>query len=145
VDESALFWKLMPNQTLSFKAEKVHGGKKSKECVTFLVGGSMAGEKLPLLMIGKFANPRCFQHVRHLPVKYLYSSKSWMTADIFRQWLQRWDAKLTRQVALIIDNCPAHPYVTDLQHIELIFLPRIMGCSEDRHNCQLFSCCWIFS
>ena len=127
VDESALFWKLLPHQTLAFRAEKVHGGKNSKELVTFLAGGSMAGEKLPLLVIGKFAKPRCFRHVRLLPVKSLSNSKSWMTGNIFREWVQKWDSKLTRKVALIIDNCPEHPHVTNLKKIELIFLPMDCG------------------
>ena len=88
VDESALFWKLLPDQTLAFKKEKIHRGKKSKEQVTILVGTSITREKLPLLAIGKFSNPRCFCNVHHLPVRYVANSKSWMTCTIFREWLQ---------------------------------------------------------
>ncbi|KAJ4430271.1 hypothetical protein ANN_22483 [Periplaneta americana] len=37
-------------------------------------------EKLPLLVIGKSANPRCFKNVRTKPVEYEANKKAWMTA-----------------------------------------------------------------
>ena len=55
-DETGLFWKLLPDHTLTFK-EDARGGKKSKEHITVLVGASMKGEKLSLLVIGKSARP----------------------------------------------------------------------------------------
>jgi hypothetical protein len=43
-----------PDRTLIFKGDTCHGGKKSKECVTVMVGANMTGtEKLKLLMIEK--------------------------------------------------------------------------------------------
>jgi hypothetical protein len=53
-DETGLFWKALPDRTLTFKNERVSGGKLSKERVTCLVCDSMAGEKVPLLVIGKY-------------------------------------------------------------------------------------------
>lgn len=48
-----------------------------------LVGANMSGtEKLPLLVIGKSANPRCFKN-KKLPVAYMSNKKSWMTGKIF--------------------------------------------------------------
>lgn len=123
IDESALFWKLLPCRTLAFQSEKVYGGKMSKERVTFLVGSSMAGEKLPLLVIGKFANPRSFRHVKRLPIKYEFNSKAWMNGNIFKTWIQKWDKSLRRRVALVIDNCSAHQYPKDLMNIEIFFFP----------------------
>ena len=52
VDKTALFWKSMPDCTLAFRNEVARGGKQSKEHVTLLVGASMTGEKLLLLVIG---------------------------------------------------------------------------------------------
>lgn len=123
VDESALFWRMLPCRTLAFKSEKVYGGKSSKERVTFLVGSSMAGEKLALLVIGKFKNPRCFRHVSRLPINYQFNSKAWMTGKIFKTWIQKWDNSLKRKVALFIDNCSAHQYPNNLRNIEIFFLP----------------------
>ncbi|XP_033745613.1 tigger transposable element-derived protein 4-like [Pecten maximus] len=54
-DETGLFFKLTPNRTLTVKGENCHGGKKSKERITLLVGANDSGtEKLKLLVIGKF-------------------------------------------------------------------------------------------
>ena len=47
-DETALFWKLMPDRTLAFKGEKCRGGKHSKERLTIPVAASATGEKLSL-------------------------------------------------------------------------------------------------
>ena len=68
VDETGLFWRLLPDKTLAFKHEKCHGGKKSKERITAMVCTNMDGsEKWPLLVIGKFKNPRCFKRIRQIP------------------------------------------------------------------------------
>ena len=49
-----------------------------------------------------------------------------MDSEIFSDYVRRLDAKFHvegRKVALIIDNCPAHPNVDNLKAIELVFLP----------------------
>ena len=52
-DETALFWKHTPDQTLAFKGEKPEGRKKKKDRITILVTANMDGsDKLPLLFIG---------------------------------------------------------------------------------------------
>ena len=48
----ALMWILLPENTLAFKKENVYSGKKPKDRITVLIGPSMTGEKLPLLVIG---------------------------------------------------------------------------------------------
>lgn len=59
-------------------------GKKSKERITVLVGANMTGtEKLPLLVIGKSANPRCFKN-KNIPMKYEHNQKSWMTCKFLK-------------------------------------------------------------
>ena len=72
----------------------------------------MAGEKLPLLVIGKSKSPRCFKGVRSLPLEYTANRTAWMTGNIFQDYLTKWNSKLSRAhctVLLIIDNCAAHP------------------------------------
>ena len=76
VDETGLFYKMTPDKSLTFKGDKCTGGKKAKECPTVLVGASMAGEKLPLLIIGKSKSPRCFRGVKSLPLEYTANSDS---------------------------------------------------------------------
>ena len=126
-DETGLFWRLLPDKTMAFKGDKCHGGKKSKERITLMVGANMDGsEKLPLLAIGKFAKPRCFKGVHSLPVAYEANKKAWMLSELFEQWIRKLDAiflKKNRQVLLFVDNCPAHPMVRTLKAIKLVFLP----------------------
>ena len=49
-----------------------------------------------------------------------------MTSEMFKHWLIKLDKKFNnqnRKVAMIVDNCPAHPNVKGLKAIKLIFLP----------------------
>ena len=126
-DETGIFYRLLPDKTLEFKAVDCHGGKKSKDRLTALVCANMSGnDKLPLLIIGKYARPRCFKNIKTLPTLYTSNKKAWMTSEIFSDWLRKLDKKFTkkgRKVAMIVDNCPAHPQIRGLRSIELVFLP----------------------
>ena len=109
-DETGLFYKLLPNETLCFKNEPCHGGKHNKDRVTVLVGANADGSVK--LVIGKSKRPRCFKNVNLLPVVYDASKKAWMNSTIFTLWLCQLDSRFARQqrsVLLLIDNCPAHP------------------------------------
>ncbi|XP_064410130.1 tigger transposable element-derived protein 4-like [Latimeria chalumnae] len=127
IDETGLFYKLLPNRTLALKEEECHGGKHSKERITLLVGSNMDGsEKLKLLVIGKVKQPKCFKGVKALPVDYEGNTKAWMTGDIFKDWVIKFDRKMQRQkrkVLLFVDNCPAHPHIDNLQATTMVFLP----------------------
>lgn len=77
VDETALFYRLLPSKSIAFKGELCTGGKLSKERLTVLVGANMSGsDKLKLLVIGKSKNPRCFKGITSLPVTYESNSKA---------------------------------------------------------------------
>ena len=83
-------------------------------------------EKLPLLAIGKFERPRCMKNVKSLPAVWKANRKAWMTSQIFEEWVRKFDRKMLlqgRSVALIVDNCPAHPAISGLRAVQLIFLP----------------------
>lgn len=126
-DETALFFKALPEKTITFKGDPCVGGKRSKERVTVLLASNMSGtERLPLLVIGKARNPRCFKNIHHFPVQYHANRKAWMTSDIFQAWLRQLDRRFSankRKVLLLVDNCSAHTRVTGLECIELVFLP----------------------
>ena len=97
-DETGLIFKLMPDKTLEFKSVQCQGGKRSKERLTVMVCANMSGsDKLPLLVIGKFANPRCFKNLKTLPTQYENNKKAWMTSDIFTSWLKKIDKRFERQ------------------------------------------------
>jgi len=83
-------------------------------------------EKLPLLMIGKSSNPRCFKNVKSKPVEYQAIKKAWMTGEIFKNWLLKIDkifCKQNRKVMLFIDNCTAHNYIPTMGNLEVLFFP----------------------
>ena len=123
-DETGLFYRCLPDKTLSFKGQQCSGGKKSKERITVMVAcNSNGSEKLPLFVIGKSIKPRCFKNVKTLPVEYTANKKAWMVVTMFTDWLLKSDKRFLREkrkVAIVIDNCPAHPDVK-LRAIKLIF------------------------
>lgn len=124
---AGLFYKLMPDKILKFKGDNCSGGKLSKDRITVMVAANMSGtEKKKLLIIGKSQKPRCFKSVKSLPVDYANNRKAWMTSELFEKWLRDWDRDLVKKkkkILLLVDNCPAHPNVTDLKSITLAFLP----------------------
>ncbi|XP_037572329.1 tigger transposable element-derived protein 4 [Dermacentor silvarum] len=126
-DETALFFKALPDKTITFKGDPCTGGKRSKERVTVLLAANMTGtERLPLLVIGKALKLRCFYNNKHLPVEYRANRKAWMTSKIFRTWLQDLDRRFSakkRKVLLVVDNCSAHCNISNLEAIRLVFLP----------------------
>ena len=125
LDETGLFWRLLPNKTMSFRGERCTGGKKSKQRITPLVGANMSGsEKFPLLAISSSKKPRAFKN-KEIPVKYKANSKAWMTAKLFEEVLHEWDRQLGQQgrrVLLCLDNFSGHPEI-QLENIQLVFFP----------------------
>lgn len=115
---------------MSMKNENCLDGKFSKERVSVLVGANMSGnwkifiyyteidfknftgsEKLPLLVIGKLKNPRCFKNIQSLPTKYKNNSRAWMTSILFEEEFKEWDEKLrieNRFVLAVVDKENLH-------------------------------------
>lgn len=126
-DETGLFYKCLPDRTLTFKDEKCHGGKLSKDRITVLLACNMDGsEKLKPLIVGKSAKPRCFKGVKSLPTIYRSNKKSWMTTELFNEWLisvNRDMKKAKRKILLFLDNCTVHNNPPPLDHVKLIFFP----------------------
>lgn len=127
-DETALFYEMLPNRTLTLKGDLCHGGKQSKRRLTVLlcVNSDGSDKRVPLV-IGKSARPRCFKGAHRMPVTYVANAKAWMTRHIFSDWLKEFDADMKKQgrrICLFVDNCTAH-HVEALQltNIELQYLP----------------------
>lgn len=128
-DETGLFFKCLPDKTMSIKGEPCHGGKRSKERVTLLLCSNMDGsEKLKPVMIGKSKKPRCFAGIKSFPMDYECNKKAWMTAVLFEKWLKELEKKMKRQkrkIVLFIDNCTAHPstVTSQLKFVRVEFMP----------------------
>ena len=83
---------------------------------------------MPLLLIGKSDNPRCFENIKPKPVEYKFNNKAWMTSVIFEDWLfklNRQYRQIKRTIIIFIDNCTVHT-VPQLSNIKVIFLPAHM-------------------
>ena len=92
-DETGLFYRLLPEQTLASKTTEDHakGFKHCKERLTVLVTVNSTGtHKLKLLTIGKSQRPRCFRgkDAGTMPSYWKANKTAWMTTDIFTWWLQ---------------------------------------------------------
>lgn len=68
-DETGLYWRVIPDGTLSCKGVEAPGSKIAKDRMTLLLACKIDGsEKLDPLTIGISKNPRCFKNVKNLPV-----------------------------------------------------------------------------
>ena len=126
-DEFRLFYKRLPEMLID-KSEEGYEPKLSKERITILVCMNSTGmDKRELVIIGKYAKPPSFNNVRTLPCMYTSQPQAWMTQYQFYKWLEVWEDELKRQkrkILLFLDNCSAHPKISELKHIKLVFLPK---------------------
>jgi hypothetical protein len=94
--------------------EKCSGLKAEKTRITIAVTTNSDGsEKLPLLIIGKWAKPRAFQKKSGLALgfDYHFNKRAWMTTEIFHDWLARLNSQMKsekRNILLLVDNFSAH-------------------------------------
>ena len=145
-DEIGLNYKMLPSRTLASGAEKTAPGFKTvKPKVTLLVCSNASGShKLPLVLIGQSSKPRAFKNLslRSFPVKYRSQKNSWMTCDIFSEWVPKEfvleekrflkKMKLPQKAVLLLDNAPSHPTESELVKEELF------------EGLELFSCLRIW-
>uniref|UniRef100_A0A8C4RFE6 HTH CENPB-type domain-containing protein n=1 Tax=Erpetoichthys calabaricus TaxID=27687 RepID=A0A8C4RFE6_ERPCA len=121
VDETGLYYKILPDRTLAMKKDKTskEGYKQIKDRVTMLFCCNWTGHhKLTPLCIGKFGSPRCFHNINmsSLPLDYDHSKNAWMTAAIFEKWFHQTFIPDVRRhlrskgmeprACLLLDNCP---------------------------------------
>lgn len=87
-DETGLQYRSLPDKTLVLSnEEEVAGRKPMKERLTIMVCANATGShRIPLLVIGKSAKPRCFKKNQQLPLNYTNQKKAWMNAQIFKHW-----------------------------------------------------------
>lgn len=134
-DETGLYYKMLPQKTLSATTENgVSGMKGNKDHVTIMACSNASGSlKLPLMVIGKFAKPSSLKNITVLPVYYKSQSNSWMTGNLFESWFYEEfvpkvnkfliEKKLPLKAVLLMDNCHAHLNTLRQGDIKTIFLP----------------------
>ena len=125
-NEFGLFYQMHPEKSLHLEKEQCIGGKQSKVRITGMAASNALGDKMPMFVISKSVKPCCFKGIKKNHSQYHAQKKSWMTSDLFEEWVHELEHKFQhedRKIALIVDNCPAHSDNNDLKAIELVFLP----------------------
>lgn len=127
-DETGLYYRALPDKTLSAKGQSAKGVKNSKERLTIMFACSATGEKLKPLVIGKASKPRCFKNIKinKLPVTWRHNKKAWMNSKIFSEWLSDIDKQMrkqNRQILMFLDNASSHAKDLKLSNVTLKFLP----------------------
>lgn len=138
-DETALFWKRMPNKTFISKAEKYASGfKAAKDRVTLLLCSNASGDcVIKPLMLYRSLNPRALknQNKDNLPVFWRSNKKAWVTSAIFCDWFRNCFVpevetylkknNLDFRAVLLLDNAPGHPRELETMNpnIKVTFLP----------------------
>ncbi|XP_056017299.1 tigger transposable element-derived protein 6-like [Ostrea edulis] len=126
IDETGLFYRMLPDRSLS-TSDHVKGTKKMKDRITIaLVCNADGSDKLKPFVIGKALNPRSFKDFNaHLYVDYTANKKAWMTSLIFCEFFRKFNARMRREnrkVLLIMDNAPSHAEPL-LSNVRIHYLP----------------------
>lgn len=122
-DESGLFYKATPCNTLAVAGTNPTGGKTPKDRITILFLCNSTGTDKKAYAIGKFKNPRCFSKARP-PLPYYSSANAWMTSWIWSDILKKFDRELgNRKVILFADNAACHKIEVALKNIKIVFMP----------------------
>ena len=119
-DKFGIFYQCLPNITFHLKSNKCSSGKYNKIIITGLAVANVVTDKLPMFVIGKSQDPQFCKNVRSLPCRYWSQRESWMNSAWFEEWIHELDGKFLREnrkIALIIDNCPAHPTIGKLSDL----------------------------
>jgi hypothetical protein len=86
---------------------------KANKRVTIVVCISAAGEKVPLLVVGKSKTPHCFRlpEAKPLPVAYFNQQNAWFDKKVTLHWINEilwpwWTKKYgaKKRCVLILDN-----------------------------------------
>lgn len=126
-DESGLYFKAISSTTyVDRNSASAPGRKVNKERITFMPCSNMDGSlKLPLMLIGKYKNPRPLKNLKDLPVYYRASKNAWMTRELFKNWFFEQFVPLVTdflkglshpvKAVLVLDNCSAHYSTEELR------------------------------
>ena len=85
LDETSLFYALLPNKSFGFEEESRKSLKQFKTRITLVCITNATGSDRKLIMIGKSAKPRIFRGVKKLPIQYYSQVNSWMDSEIYEK------------------------------------------------------------
>jgi len=155
VDETGLLYRGLPSRSYvpSEDRRTARGSKamKRKDRVTVTLCCNATGtRKVPVTMIGKAAQPMCFQGEGNAsPLPYFSQKPAWTDASVFKRWFEEVfvpavQARTAHHVYLIMDNlgchrrrfCPRACLVTSVY-----FKSPTAWCSRGMCDCKLEKDC----
>lgn len=127
VDEMSLCWRAQPERTWLETQKHTKADKVVREKIVVMLAVSGEGEKLKPLVLGRICKPQCVKYIdlEKFGVSYKSNKTTWMTSNIFREWLQSTNDtffKENRKVLFFLHSTPSHPFIA-LSNITLCFLP----------------------
>ena len=130
MDESGLFWRMPPCQSLSSLSRS--GIKKDKAWISIICCVNASGiDRLPIWLIGKSCTPRALRNINisAIGAEWRWNNKAWMNQIIMREWLLAFYSHIgQRSVLLTMDNFPAHLSGLELAppppNIRICWLPK---------------------
>ena len=116
-DETGLNYRTLPTKSYVGAGDSRKGIKLQKDRLTVLVACSTTGERLPLLVIGKSANPRCFsgRSKQSLGVTWRHNKKAWMTMREQLRAIRDW-AVMNGEQALLASILQASSAAEELHY-----------------------------
>ena len=102
--------------------------RKLKRIIVLLCANQTGDDKIAPLIIGKSKNPRCFKHLKNIPLPYEANKNAWMTQQVFDKWILDLDEtikKKKKKIILFMDNATCHGSAVNLKlsNIKIEFLP----------------------
>ncbi len=112
-----------PDRGLADRVMSGLKGKKSRLTYAFTCNAD-GTDKLPPMVIGKYNKPRPFKGKTgaELGFEYYNNAKAWMTATLYKIWIEKWNARLRaqgRHVLLLQDNFAGHQVPDGLTNIQV--------------------------
>lgn len=123
VGEMGLFYRLLPKRTYLTSSENRKTARGTKDMKTkdrlsaYMCANATGSAKVPLAIIGKSENPRCFRH-KQPPVKYFQQANTWSDGATLQKWWQDVFLPYARRhthepVLLIMDGGSSHSDLVD--------------------------------
>lgn len=130
VDETGLFWRMPPSQSLS--SGNRPGIKRDKTRISIVCCVNASGtDRLPIWVIGKARTPRALRNINipAIGAEWRWNQKAWMSQIIMREWLLAFYRHIgQRPVLLTMDNFAAHLAGLELAppppNIRICWLPK---------------------
>ncbi|XP_023317561.1 tigger transposable element-derived protein 6-like [Trichogramma pretiosum] len=129
LDETGLFYRALPDETMLLQNKNCNDGKLSKDRLTVVLCVNSIGEFENPVIIGRAAHQSCFRNIdiESLGIVWKKNTKSWMTKDTMIQYLTNLNIKMKeeeRNILLFMDNAACHPSLI-LSNVKIVFFPAI--------------------